>query len=169
MESYTITDHIYNYAVWIAARAVQRNFTSTKFIKSAIEYAGLKKIIDNNELSTPEQFDNFHRKTANEIIKYLRDKNIKTTYGQASKIIAIYIKTAVIIRNSGSSELARIAHPPIDSILLKKLNEKYKNLELNNYRWTQLTETKYFEIINKLRTLEFSYFWEIEKYWMLTA
>jgi hypothetical protein len=44
--NYTHTDHIHNFAVWAAARAVQRRFPGkTSLIKSLIEIAELKHLI----------------------------------------------------------------------------------------------------------------------------
>jgi hypothetical protein len=158
---YTIKDHIHNYAIWTAARAVQRGFAKTEIIKTAIEATRLKSLIDNNEFFTKEQFDEFHRKTAHQILDSLAKHNEKiskkATYGRAAKIIAIYIKTAVIIRDS-QCILSRLAHPPIDSILLQ-------NLDIKGITWTRLSEDEYFNLIYKLRALNFEYFWELEKYW----
>jgi hypothetical protein len=166
--TYTLSDHIHNYAVWTAARAVQRNFTETKYIKSAIEQTKLKGLIESRDIYTIEQFDKFHRDTAKILIDYLKNLNDslfeKATYGRAAKIIAIYIKTAVIIRDPGCI-LSKIAHPPIDSILLKNLCFKFKGLGLKGITWTRLTENEYFELISKLRSLNPAYFWELEEYW----
>jgi hypothetical protein len=167
--TYTFNEHLHNYAVWAAARAVARNFTNTANVKSAIEEAGLRRLLDNNEMFSIASFDQFHRETARRIIAHLKhiDNGLeeKATYGRAAKIIAIYIKTAIVIRDSGMSNLARIAHPPIDRILLTNANEKHKNLGLTTDNWTQLSEGKYFELIKKLRTIELEYFWELERYW----
>lgn len=170
--TYTFNEHLHNYAVWAAARAVARNFTNTANVKSAIEKTELRSLLDSNEEFTIASFDQFHRETAGKIIAHLKfiDNELgeKTSYGRAAKIIAIYIKTAIVIRDSGMSNLARIAHPPIDRILLTKANEKHKKLELTTYNWTQLSEGKYFELIKKLRTIEPEYFWKLERYWVLT-
>lgn len=167
---YLFNDHLHNYAVWTAARAVQRGFSAkTKTIKDAIERANLKLLIANNEEFTAESFDLYHRKTAKIIIDSLSksDKKLENTasYGRAAKIIAIYIKTAIIIRDSGRSNLARIAHPPIDNILLKNLHKQFNYLQLNNIKWTTLNEYQYFTIIGKQRRLNFDSFWKIEQYW----
>jgi len=167
--TYTFTDHLHNYAVWTAARAVLRNFTDTKNIKSAIEKTDLKKLINTKEVFTVERYDAFHRESANKIMLHFKsvdpDLGKKATYGRASKIIAIYIKTIIVIRDSGKSNLAKIAHPPIDRILLTNAHKDYKYLGLDKINWTQLTENKYFEMIYNLRKLDFEYFWELEKYW----
>ncbi len=169
MIKYTFSEHLHNYAIWTAARAVARNFTDTKSIKSAIEKTKLKWLIDNKEDFTIDSFDLLHRETANIIINHLKSVDPKlgnkVTYGRAAKIIAIYIKTIIVVRDSGVSNLAKIAHPPIDRILLTNAGKVYKDFELNKYNWTQLSENKYFELIDKFRTLELEYFWELEQYW----
>lgn len=169
---YTFNEHLHNYAVWAAARAVARNFTNTANVKSAIEKTELRSLLDSNEKFTIASFDQFHRETAGKIIAHLKfiDNELgeKASYGRAAKIIAIYIKTAIVIRDSGMSNLARIAHPPIDRILLTNASKKHENLGLTTDNWTQLSEVKYFELIEKLRTIELEYFWELERYWVLT-
>jgi hypothetical protein len=166
---YTITKHHHNFAIWTSARAVQRGFTDTSNIGTAVDAANLKELIDCKTNFTDEQFDAFHREKANIIINCLKriDNKLedKVTYGRAAKIIAIYIKTISVIRDSGKSNLAKIAHPPIDRILLTNAHIDNNKLGLDKYNWTQLTEDKYFELISKLRTLEYNYFWEIERYW----
>lgn len=162
--TYTIIDHLHNFAVWTAARAVQRNFTTTGNIATAVEKVKLKELIS-KEIRSEEQFDNFHHKTANEIISCFEDQGILASYGQAAKIIAIYIKTAFVIKDSGLSIIAKVAHPPIDSKLLNNLNRQHPELKVNNVKWTQLNEEDYFILINSLRKINFEYFWELEKYW----
>ncbi len=163
--NYTFNDHLHNFAVWTAARASQRGFTKTENIKSAIDATELIELINKKGQTNIEDFDNFHRKTARIIIRQLKRKGIETTYGRAAKIIAVYIKTAIVIRDSGKSALAKIAHPPIDNILLTNLNKTNKNLGLSGIKWTLLTEKEYFGVITKLRTLNLKYFWELEKHW----
>lgn len=167
--TYTFNEHLHNYAVWAAARAVARNFTNTANVKSAIEKTELRSLLDSNEKFTIASFDQFHRETSGKIIAQLKfiDNELekKATYGRAAKIIAIYIKTAIVVRDSGMSNLARIAHPPIDRILLTNANKDHKKLELDRYSWTLLSEDEYFELIEKLRTIDFESFWELERYW----
>ena len=168
---YTFNQHIHNYAVWTAARAVQRGFTSTVNIKSAIEAASLRDLIDKKTQFNENEFDAFHRETARKIIENLQiiDSVVsnKATYGRAAKIIAIYIKTISVIRDSGSSNLAKYAHPPIDRILLSNLHKRHNNLGFDKYTWTLLNEHSYFELIDKLRTFKYDYFWEVEEYWII--
>ena len=163
MKNYNFSEHLHRYAVWTAARAVQRGLTSTKNIQVAIDNTDLNQFLDSNLVMSEVDFDIFHRLTANILIESLKDYNL--TYGQAAKIIAIYLKTTVVIRTSGKGELSRIIHPPIDNILLTNINKDKPNLGLKNIRWTQLSEDKYFEVIDNMKSLNFDYLWEIEKYW----
>lgn len=173
---YNFNTHAHIYAVWTAARAAQRGFTTTKIIEEAINKTELEKYTQEPTSSlTNESFDEFHRKTAKVLMEALKtalktDKEkAKVTYGRAAKIISIYIKTAYILTNKGSGELSRIAHPPVDAILLESIHKDKKNnnkhLGLKEYRWTKLNEEEYFEVIEKLRTLDCDYFWELERYW----
>lgn len=163
--SYTFIDHLHNYSVWTAARAVQRGYTTTKNIKAAIDKTELSKLTEKGEIKTPSEFDDFHRKTSKILIEYLSNLGIPTSYGRAAKIIAVYLKTSIVIRDSGESHLAKIIHPPIDNILLTNLSKKNRELGVSNIKWTQLSENEYFELIEKLRSLHFNSFWELEKFW----
>lgn len=165
--SYTFADHLHNYSIWTAARAVQRGWKGAKTIniKKAIESTELKNIESNLHSLNSSEFDNFHRLIAHKIIDSFNSMGIKASYGRAAKIIAIYIKTSIIIRDSGISPISRLAHPPIDNILLTTLDNTFPRLELKGIKWTQLTEEKYFNIIFKLRTLNLDAFWKTEEFW----
>lgn len=163
--SYSFADHLHNYSVWTSARAVQRGFTTTENIKSAIDNTQLRKLVEVGGVKTLVEFDNFHRSTAKIIIQHLTEMNIPTSYGRAAKIIAVYLKTSVVIRDSGESILSKIIHPPIDNILLTNLAKENKGMGLENIKWTQLSEKEYFELMRKLQTIHHDSFWKLEKYW----
>ena len=170
--NYTFKEHLHNYAVWTSARAVQRSFTNTDNIKTAIEVADLKKLIGDRQTYTSQEFDEYHKSKANIIIECLKDIAYKIedkiTYGRAAKIIAIYIKTAIILPTCGRSNISQIAHPPIDSILLKNAHKANRKLRLQSIKWTQLNEKKYFEVVEQLRTFDYENFWELERFWQPT-
>jgi len=165
--NYSIHNHIHNFAVWTAARASQIGLTTTENIKHAIEQTELQAFSNSEKIITPDAFDAFHRETANKLIAHLKPYRKKMSYGIAAKIIAIYLKCSVIIRNSGEGNLAKIIHPPIDNILLTNIHkkDKYKPLGLGTYKWTQLDEETYFQVIVKLRSLDYDHFWEVERFW----
>ena len=162
--AYNIEEHTHRFAIWTAARAVQRNFTTTEIIKAAIENGQLReKLNDLYQMDLEEeQYDNFHRKIATNLMSHLPS----ATYGRAAKIIAIYIKTFYVIRFP-ESRLSRVAHPPIDAILLRNI-QKHLIPGLKKYTWTKLSQEDYFELIDKLRALQFPYFWMLEKCWQPT-
>jgi len=165
--SYTFADHLHNYSIWTAARAVQRGWKGAKTIniKKAIESTELKDIESNLHILDLSDFDNFHRLIAHKIIDSFKGMGIITSYGRAAKIIAIYLKTSIVIHDSGISHISRQAHPPIDNILLTKLDSMYPKFGFKGIKWTQLTEEKYFTIISKLRTLNLDAFWKVEEFW----
>jgi hypothetical protein len=163
--TYTFIDHLHNYSVWTAARAVQRGYTTTKNIKAAIDKTELSNLAKKMNIKTPSEFDNFHRETSKILIEQLANLGIPTSYGRAAKIIGVYLKTSIVIRANGESQLAKIIHPPIDNTLLTNLSKKYKKLGVSKIKWTQLSENEYFELIKKLRSIHFDSFWELEKFW----
>ncbi|MEI7587708.1 hypothetical protein, partial [Runella sp.] len=87
------------------------------------------------------------------------------TYGRASKIIAIYIKTAVVLPNRGEGVLAALAHPPIDRILLTNLKVKHWVEAVPN--WTDLEQHEYFLLVEHLRRIGITPFWKLEEFWMV--
>lgn len=167
-EAYYYAEHTHNYAVWTAARASQRGFTTTKNIKTAIEKTQLKALLEGDlVIRNIEDFDAFHKRCCELIMNEIKEMGIESvTYGRAAKIVNIYIKTAIVIPNV-HSDLAHIVHPPIDRILLANLRQK-KKIEFNSISWTQFTEREYLSVIEKLRSNGFGKsapFWKVEAYW----
>ena len=156
-DNYTFSEHLHRYAVWTAARAVQRNFTTTENIKKAIEEAGLRQRVQTLARAaeiTPDEFDQFHCEMAGKLKVGLEESTPKVTYGRLAKIIAVYLKTSAVIRNP-DSVLGRVAHPPIDRILLQNLTKGDVPMEvkkLKHINWTQLDEVAYFDLISVLRS-----------------
>lgn len=170
---YSYHKHLHNYAVWTAARAAQRGFTTTKNIKFAIESTEIRPLLEGNkEILDSEAFDEFHTKCCKKIIAEFNgfeniDKS-KVTFGRAAKIVNIYIKTAIVIPTP-NSPLSHIAHPPIDRILLMGLQEGLK-MKFDNISWTGFNQEAYSKIIAQCRELGYGTtlpFWSIEKYWNL--
>jgi hypothetical protein len=162
---YTFATHLHNYACWTAARAVQRNFTTTEKIIKAIEASDLMRV-EELQIETVAEYDKFHKTCCNQIIDFFKNQlNTTASYGRAAKIVAIYLKTAVIVRYSGEGKLAEIAHPPIDRILLTNLRKHFPQVGNEKINWTELNENGYFDLITKLRTLPFEKFWQLEEYW----
>ncbi|MFM9027678.1 MAG: hypothetical protein ACKOQ6_06750 [Bacteroidota bacterium] len=168
---YTIHDHIHRYSVWTAARAVQRGFITTEKIQTAIDASGLRKFAENPVLKNHQHFELLHRKWANQLMISLKRKKVdktKVSYGRMAKIIAIYLKTSVILPARGDTAVCALIHPPIDAILLKELGKYPKMYHLRNYRWTSLNETGYWKLCKDLINEVDHFDWRLEKYWKPT-
>jgi hypothetical protein len=88
---------------------------------------------------------------------------VKATFGRVAKIVAIYLKTAVVIRDSGESHLSKIIHPPIDRILLTNLKKEYPNIKMRN--WTQLNRDEYYILWSEMKLINEDAYWKIEAFW----
>jgi hypothetical protein len=163
MASYTISIHTYNFAVWTAARAVSRNFTGTQNIIEAIKASKIWEDVTNPNIKwTQEYFDARHKEWADKIIATINDKNIDCSFGQAAKIIAVFLKTAIILPNQGEGDLAAVIHPPIDRILLKNLESAGKIGKVS--AWTKFDEKAYEDVISEIKE-NFNPLWHVEEFW----
>jgi hypothetical protein len=160
-EKYTIHQHLHNFAVWTSSRAVQRCFTSTKNIANAIESSGLRNFVETFNGIGKAEFENFHIKCAQKITTTLKKENC--TYGIAAKIIAVYLKTSLVIYSKGMN--CENIHPPLDRILLTNF-KKCNGLKNYIYKpWTQLDKKAYWKLISLIEKQEGNVSWEIEKFW----
>src|SRR6186713_3093162 len=133
MKNYDFNQHVHNYAVWTAARAVQRAFTSTANIKYAIEKSELKNFTESDTPLDTTSFEEFHRQCCGHLIEAFKEKKVfNVSYGRAAKIIAIYLKTSIILVNKGNCARSIIIHPPIDNILLTSLSKEPGLSEIKN-------------------------------------
>lgn len=172
---YCINEHRHRYALWCASRAAQRGFAGTDVIVPVLEKTGIKEKLESicDKELTAAEFDNYHREWCRFIVANLKSKkNVQCTYGRAAKLVAIYIKTVIIVGHSPDSDLAQVAHPPIDAILLNSLAGEdiftsEEKRQLKSIRWTQLDETGYFDLITKLQRVlsKEQPWWKIEEFW----
>jgi hypothetical protein len=170
---YSHFDHRHNFSVWCAARAVQRKFTKTPILKDALEKSGVVEFVKENEEKDISQndFDKYHENWCESIIQTWETGKIKgASYGRAAKLLAVYIKSMVVVRN-GRSNLSVVAHPPIDRMILQNIS-KDKNIKHQNktawkkINWTELNKQKYKTLINDFREVFHGQpLWIIEKYW----
>lgn len=165
-DTYSFKDYIHDYAVWTAARAVQRGFTSTQRIQEAIDKSELHKFSEARKCDSIEEFNDFHRLCAKQIIEAFENRGIaKATYGRATKIISIYLKTSVVIPMSGQGNICQFIHPPIDRILLTNLSREHKLQKLCEKGWTSLNEEEYWNLYERVKREGFQFDWTLEKYW----
>jgi len=80
MTPYTFNQHRHNYAVWTAARAAQKGFTTTANIKTAIDNSDLRKFSKDTLNYSVQDFDTFHKTCCHQLIKafekYLLEKQL---------------------------------------------------------------------------------------------
>lgn len=173
--SYTIFEHRHKFAVWAAARAVQRGWKNAKVpkLKDAIERSGIKQFLEKPSCmdTTQKDFENIHRQWCGSIKKYLSSTGLDTSYGRVTKLVAIYIKSMVIVAGAEHTSLGMVAHPPIDRLLLQSLGSEFDLPTLRNLNWTQLDENDYYTLIDVLRCTvpNNQPFWMIEEYWPVSA
>lgn len=148
----------------------------TTALETAKFEAELRKLFKFNP--DAEAFDHWHSIMVQKIGEALDKQGLASdgiTYGRLAKIIAIYIKTVYIAANPNSA-LTRVAHPPIDSILLRnvKAEEKKKAngvsypVGLGVY-WSKFCKLQYQTAVDYLREVNGNTgdkaFWEIEAFW----
>lgn len=168
MENYTFNQHRHNYAVWTAARAVQRGFTGSKTIniKNIIESSNLKQFAEDNLNYTREAYKQFHIECSEQLMIDFGNISVnqELSYGRAAKIIAIYLKTSVILCGNGECSKSKIIHPPIDNILLIQLSNNGLG-NLKKIKWTQLNKKKYWSVASQIEDYFGKLDWTLEKYW----
>lgn len=173
MNIYTFEEHIHRYAVWTAARAVNRDFAKTEVIRSAIEKSKMLREYLNNPVPDASAYQFWHSKCAKQLIKAFKSSGITCSYGRAAKIIAIYLKTALILPRRGRGPECKAIFPPIDSILLKafvsdeditKEISKEDMDYLKKVAWTKIEDEDYSKL-RKIISKYADYDWTLEKYW----
>jgi hypothetical protein len=174
--TYSYYEHRHKFAVWCAARAVQRNFTKSPILKEALESSGVVEFIKENEERDISQndYDKHHETWCHSIMQTWQRKNIKgASYGRAAKLLAVYIKAMIVVRNN-FCRLAVVAHPPIDRRILKNISKDTRIIHQNKHiwkeiNWTEMNESAYKNLIHDFRgLLADEPFWQIEKYWSAT-
>ncbi|PHI21520.1 hypothetical protein CEQ90_01505 [Lewinellaceae bacterium SD302] len=177
--TYNHQEHLHRFACWTAARAAQRGWkrANTKSISDALESIEFseKLLALFNAQPDSSTFDLWHAERAKELKReLLRQQLVEETisYGRLAKIIAIYIKTIYVSANPNSA-LARVAHPPIDVILLRNIKAHLKQESIGitypvklGFHWTKFDEKAYQQAVEFLRQVNgHQPFWAIEVFW----
>ena len=161
--------HEHNFAAWAAARAAQRGFTNTGNLKSALEATDIGEFA--SDPRDMVDFDEKHTRWCRQIVVYLSSHGVQNaTFGRAAKLVGVYLKSRVVLKNLSSEAAARI-YPPIDSILLQSIarDEAVSPEDRKLCRsttWTKLNEQEYRRLLDTLRRVNQSDpFWKLERYW----
>jgi len=168
MSTYHFNEHRHRYAVWTAARAVQRNFRVTNgAVRKAIDSAELRSFAEcENEYSHAE-FKIFHITCATKMMDCFIQSGIpNVSYGRVAKIIAIYLKTSVVLCSKATCPQSQVIHPPVDRILLQNLSKKVLGLEqLAEINWTRLNSEEYWKLAELIRERTGLFDWQLEEFW----
>jgi len=174
--SYTIQTHTHLFSSWAASRAasVTHNRFKVEIGQNILKEANLVQFISNpNSLSSSQtEFNQNHRQWRENIIEIANNYQLSFTHGISAKLINIYFKSAIICGGHHEHENIKYIHPPIDSVLLKKLasinfNGKAKFWrKSNNKRWSKFSAYEYEEVIQEIKNgLKGEPLWTIEQYW----
>jgi len=173
--SYDLSEHRHRFAVWAAARAAQRGFTTVKNLRDALEATNIRSVLADPKTlqSLPADFDALHRRWCSDICACLSDRQVpQTTYGRAAKLVAVYLKATVIMGSGCDTPLGRSVHPPIDRILLQALASSNRITSPHKaawrvISWTRLDVAAYEELVGQIRAVipADAPFWMIEEYW----
>ncbi len=175
MVTYDLPEHAHRFAVWAAARAAQRglkDFSITR-IRAAIEVSGIREIVADQSRwpTTAAEVDALHRRWARLMLRRFEQDGLKqVTYGRCALLIAVYLKTSVVLPRP-EHPFAALAHPPIDRKVLAALvaESRFRRDARTIWRsnWTELDEAAYFRLIGSLRNEELDRpaFWTLEDYW----
>ena len=174
---YELFTHRHNFAVWAAARAAQRGFAGADVpaLRGALEASGVQRFLSDPQFADIDctRFEELHRLWCNSICHFLENRSIgRVTYGRAAKLLAVYLKSMVIIGGSAYTSLGRCIHPPIDRRLLQTLAgdpsfEPQHRAVWRQTNWTQLTENDYYNLVRQLRSglPQEIPFWMLEEHW----
>lgn len=175
---YGIEEHRHRFSVWAAARAAQRGFTDVNRLRAAVERCGVREYLRTCDFEAidPLAFDALHRTWCRAVMaELIRNEVEKVTFGRAAKLIAIYLKSVVVLGVGCGSRFSSVAHPPIDSILLSAAAQSPTvvsghKADWARMRWTMLDEESYYRLIEQLRAIlaPGEPFWMLEKFWTVT-
>jgi hypothetical protein len=176
---YDLFEHRHRFSVWAAARAAQRGFrASVSILREAVENCGVVRFLKASGAAPINEtnFEQFHRAWCISIVSFLEEKGVPdVTYGRAAKLIAVYLKSMVVLGPTSNSDLARVVHPPIDGVLLRNVSKSREIASLNKARWgrikwTKLNEQAYYQLLSELRESlpDSEPFWTFERFWTVT-
>jgi hypothetical protein len=175
---YDLYRHRHNFSVWAAARAAQRRLTTVDNLRAALEHSDVVRFIRDHggDEINADAFAAKHRIWCDSIVEYLTRAGVQNVkFGRAAKLVAVYIKSMVVIGPLAGSSLARVAHPPIDRILLQNLSriqisDASVRTKFRTTNWTDLDCHQYYALIEMIRKSfpDLGEFWRLEEHWTVT-
>jgi hypothetical protein len=174
---YDIHEHRHRFAVWAASRAAQRGLKGGHNVElgRALEACGVALVVrtPSSWPGTAKAFDAAHLRWCRSIVAALSASGTPhATFGRAAKLVAVYLKTMIVIAGYHDTPFGCILHPPIDGILLRHLASDSQfdgqlRRRWKRTRWTQLDEPSYASLVGEFRRVKLDQpaFWAIERNW----
>src|SRR5687768_1036570 len=106
--NYDFNEHRHRYSIWTTSRAVQRGFVNTSIIASTIEKTSLKQFCESIPDINQNEFDRQQKKWCKLIIRLIGKQ---CTYGRAAKMVAVYLKTSLILPHNANFPIDLLIHP----------------------------------------------------------
>lgn len=176
MKDYTIEEHKHKFACWAASRAASVSRVCRFRVEEGVkilEGCGFDekqlKSLDNLP-DSDEKFEEKHKEWCKKAIESSKGKvSGEFTYGIAAKLINCYLKARFVCGGHHKAERVGLIHPPIDSLLLKKIKEKFgndKDLKGLKTSWSKFDEVDYDEAIKVIKEITNGEpLWKIEYCW----
>lgn len=175
---YDLFEHRHRFSVWAAVRAAQRGFTTGDNLRDALQSTDIVSFV--REHATDQiDADGFavrHCEWCGRITEFLIDAGVQNvSFGRAAKLVAVYLKSMVVVGPHAGTTLAQVAHPPIDRLLLQALSRlddvptKARRV-FRTTNWTDLDRVGYYALVDQIRASvpDVSPFWHLEKHWKVT-
>jgi hypothetical protein len=169
---YTIERHEHLFAAWAASRAATVKGCRFKVEqgRAILESCGLADLSTPEQLPTPEEIDEQHRRWRTRAIEAAKEKALPFTHGIAAKLINVYLKSRFVCGGHCAHKRVCSLHPPIDDELLKTLIRLDVGGHAQQWRnarpWSKLDSRQYEQLIKLIReSLNGEPLWKIEQHW----
>lgn len=172
---YDATMHAHRFAVWAAGRAASvqgSRFTVGTLQKLLADAEFGLRLVTPDDLPTPEQLDCQHANWCVWLQTRAKDFGLTLTYGQAAKIINVYLKARFCTGPWLDHPSVTALHPPIDRVLLgslRKNNFKEKRTDWRTLEMLGWSNFKYEDYVGAIALIRECMngrpLWEIEEHW----
>jgi hypothetical protein len=145
-------------------------------LRDALERSGVVEFLGcaSAQETDAAGFRTLHEGWCRSIVQSLEGSHTKATFGRAAKLVAVYLKSMVVLVRPDTA-LARVCHPPFDSILLRNVarapsvHSPHKHT-WSKVRWTKLDEMSYYNLVSQLCAIipDGEPFWKLEQFWTVS-
>jgi len=160
--------HFYSWAACRAAQAGSSKAKRREFL-GALQHSGVMEYLTQKPTPAPtaDQFDALFYNWVERTIDFLKTEHQKeVSFGVSAKLISVYLKGAWVLHSTENCSLARLIHPPIDSILLQAIDSVKGTSLSKKYKWQKLDRPQYESLLKSLRSIANNGpFWQIEEHW----